>query len=183
MAGKKSAPLNLSPRQGKILSVHQRKHSTGQQESKRIEIILKAAEGESTYSIAKDIKMNIDRVREWRNRWSKGYEILQTYEQGKEGEIVSDHSLLKKMLELLKDRPRSGAPCRITESEKKQLMAVACRKPSDYNIPRTKWTHQLLAQVVQQEGIIDQVSPRYVGKLLKKTTCVPIRVDTGSFPR
>ena len=179
MAGKKSTPLNLTDRQGKILEHYQRKHSTGQQQSKRIKIILKAAQGESTYFISEDIKMSIGCVREWRRRWAAGYVVLREFEKGKDGNGVSDLSLLKKMLELLKDQPRPGAPCRITDSEKKQLLAMACRKPSDYNIARSRWSHVLLAEVAIREGIVSQISPRHVGKILKKTNFVPIKVAIG----
>ena len=168
MAGKKSAALNLTARQQMIFENHQGKRSTGHHEHKRISIILQGARGESTYSISKNLGMSIDSVREWRKRWTAGYETLQAYEKGRDGNGVSNICLLKKMLELLKDRPRSGAPCRIKESEKQQLLAMACRKPSEYDIPRTSWTHELLSQVAQQQGIIDQISPRYVGEILKK---------------
>jgi len=179
MAGKKSAPLNLTNRQRKILACHQRKRCTAQHESKRIAIILKAAQGESTYSISKDIELSIDCVRQWRKRWAASYSVLQEFEKGSDADGVSDLCLLKKMLELLKDQPRSGAPCRISESEKQQLVAMACRKPADYNIPRTKWTHKLLSETAMKEGITSKISPRYVGKVLKKTPFVHIKINTG----
>ena len=183
MAGKRSTPLNLTVRQREILEAYQRKGSTAQKQSERIKIILKAADGESTYYIARAIGMSKESVREWRKRWKEGYETLQEFEKGKDDGGVSNLSLLNKMLEILQDRPRPSAPSRITASEKQQLLAMACRKPSDYNIPMTKWTHVLLAQVAMREGIISQISPRYVGKLLKKTNFVPIKVVTGCFPK
>lgn len=179
MAGKRAAPLNLTERQRTLLQKQQSKRSTAQQQSKRIQIILKAAQGESTYGISKQINMSMETVRSWRNRWTAAYEKLQDFEKGKDGNGVSDLSLLRKMLELLEDQPRPGAPCRISQSAKQQLLAMACRKPGDYNIPRTKWTHELLAEIAVREGIVDQISPRYVGKLLKKTTFDRIKAATG----
>lgn len=179
MAGKRAAPLNLTERQRNLLEHYQSKRSTAQHQSKRIQIILKAAQGESTYHISKEIKMTMETVRKWRKRWAAAYEKLLYFENGKDGNGVSDLILLRRMLDLLKDEQRSGAPCRISQAEKQQLLAMACRKPSDYDIPITKWSHLLLAQTAVKEGIVDKISPRYVGKLLKKTTFNRIKAATG----
>ncbi len=72
------------------------------------------------------------------------------------------------MLDILRDLPRSGAPERIPLSEKQQLIALACEKPEDYGIPFTQWNREMLAKVAMAEGIVEKISPRYVGKLLKK---------------
>ena len=168
MAGKKSAPLNLTQRQRALLEQHCRKRNTGHHEQKRIQIILRGSLGESTYSISREINLGIDAVRSWRKRWSLGYSSLLVYESGKDGDGVSDYALLNKMLELLKDAPRPGTPCRITKSEKQQIVAMACRKPSEYGIPRTRWTNELLASTAESEGVVKSISPRYVCDILKK---------------
>jgi transposase len=130
---------------------------------------LKGSEGQSTYSISKEIGLGYEGVCRWRRRWLSLYEELQIYEKGKSGEGVRDLELLKKMLSILIDRPRSGSPPKFTMSNYKQIVAIACRKPSEYNIPRRKWTHEMLAQVAVSENIVVSISPRNIGKILKKS--------------
>ena len=81
---------------------------------------------------------------------------------------VSDRELLSKMLEILSDLPRSGHPKRITLEQEQQIVAVACRKPKEFGIAMTQWNREMLAHVAMAEGIVDQISPRYVSEILKK---------------
>lgn len=87
---------------------------------------------------------------------------------GASGDGVSDGELLAKILDILTDVPRSGAPKRITLSEEQQLIALACEKPEDHGIPMTQWNREMLAKVAMAEGIVEKISPRYVSELLKK---------------
>lgn len=169
MAGKARAALVLTSRQKDLLLVFSKRGDTGQRIAKRICIILRSSEGESSYSISKGMGIKYDSVQRWRNRWELGYESLLIYEQGDSGEGVKDISLLKKMLELLEDKERSGTPSRISLSAKQQIAAIACGQPSDYGIPQTKWTHELLAEVAQSEKVVSKISARYIGVLLKKS--------------
>lgn len=45
---------------------------------------------------------------------------------------------------------------------------MACCKPADYGIEHTNWTRETLAHVSKSLGIVDQISGRYVGKIIKK---------------
>ena len=101
--------------------------------------------------MSQDMGIKYDSVQRWRNRWESGYEKVLIYEQGEDGQGIKDIALLKKMLELLQDKARSGSPSTISLSAKQQIARMACRKPSDYGIPRTKWSHELLVQVAQSE--------------------------------
>jgi len=169
MAAKASPALKLSERQTKILSDYIRKRDTSNHEVKRIKIILKGSEGQSSYSISKEIGLGYNPVATWRKRWRVSYPDLTKYEKGKSGKGVSDGNLLKRMLSILQDQPRSGSPPKFTLSQKQQVVAMACRKPSAYGIEMTSWTHEMLAQVAQTEKIVKSISPRYVGKILKKS--------------
>jgi putative transposase len=107
-------------------------------------------------------------VRLWRNRWIEEYDKLIIYEQGIGGKGVKDYELLSKMLEILRDKPRSGSPRVITSAQERLLTALACESPQDYGIIRTNWSHETLAQVAIEKGIFEHISPQYVGRLLKK---------------
>ena len=58
---------------------------------------------------------------------------------------------------------------------------MACKEPSDYGLPFTNWSHKLLADTVIKEKILDQISSRYVGIILKKTNYAHINRNTGSI--
>ena len=168
MAGKASPALELTDRQYKLLAGHIRRRDTKNHELKRVKIILKASKGQSTFSISKEIGLGVGPVSTWRKRWAACYEHLVEYERGKSGEGVKDKDLLREMLAILKDRPRSGSPPRFSLSQKQQIVALACRKPSEYGIAISRWTHEMLAHVAQAENIVESISPRHVGKILKK---------------
>ena len=81
---------------------------------------------------------------------------------------MSDYELLQEMLKSLNDLPRSGAPKRITLAQEQQIVALACEKPTDYGVEMTNWTLEMLAKEAIARCIIESISPRYVGEILKK---------------
>lgn len=160
--------LKMTARQYNLLSSESKKHKTANQKVKRIKILLKASQGQSNYSISKELNINIKTVKPWRDNWDLAYEKLLIFEQGKTGQGVSDTELLQEMLKVVKDKPRPGKPPVFTLSQKQQLVALACRKPSEYGLPHTRWTNEMLAHVAQTEKIVESISSRYLGEILKK---------------
>jgi putative transposase len=69
---------------------------------------------------------------------------------------------------LLADAKRPGAPATFTEEQKRQILAVAARKPEDEGVPVTHWSHDLLAQRVIDKGIVKTISPAHIGRFLKE---------------
>jgi len=165
--------LQMTSRQYRLLEAKSNKHKTSNQLVKRIKIVLKGSKGQSNYSISEETGITIQTIKRWRSRWDIGYENLLIYERGKSREGVGDRDFLEKMLSLLRDNPRSGKPQTITMSQKKQIVALACRKPSEYGLPQTRWTREMLAHVARREKIVEKISPRYVGKILKKSGGTP----------
>lgn len=160
--------LEISNRQQVLLEGELKRRTTLSQYKERIPIILRSYVGESQVAISVSLGLNYETVRLWRSRWIDEYSKLLVYEQGIGGKGIKDHELLSKMLEILSDKPRSGAPRIITKAQEKLLTALACESPQDYGIIRTNWSHETLAQVAIEKGIFESISSRYVGKLLKK---------------
>ena len=106
-------------------------------------------------------------VKAWRSRWECGHEQLLEFEKGLSGQGISNFQLRQKMLELISDQPRSGAPAQISMAQKQQIVALACENPQDYGWVMTDWTHQTLAKAVVNQGIVESISACYVGRLLK----------------
>ena len=163
-----AAALAVTARQRALLSSYHNKHKISERDKLRIGIILGASEGRANKTLARHLGVSPGVVLTWRSRWADAYEDLLSYEQGLAGEGVSDSALLSKMLALLQDAPRSGRPARISDSQKDQLVALACEKPQDYGVAMSAWNRQMLAQVAMDRGIVEQISARYVSEILKK---------------
>jgi putative transposase len=72
-------------------------------------------------------------------------------------------------LERLEDLPRPGAPARITADQRCQIEKLACDPPEESGRPITHWTNRELADEIIKQGIVDSISPRHVGRLLKRS--------------
>lgn len=157
----------LTPRQRSLLIKQRNKARVTVQQRNRIDIILGASAGQSNLHLCQRLSVGRSMVTHWRKHWAVSYSSLCTYQAGVAGQGVSDRDLLSRMLAVLEDAPRSGAPVRISMAQKQQITALACRKPQDYGIPVTQWNRKMLAQVAVAQGIVETISPRYVSELLK----------------
>lgn len=166
--GQAAPAIPMSQRAYEVIKRYSQKRNVAHHYKLRTSIILRASQGESNQQIARDLGISYNTVKSWRKRWQQHYEQLSTYQAGACGQDISDHQLMEKILDILSDAPRSGAPKRITLSEEQQIMALACEKPQAHGIPMTQWNREMLAKVAMAEGIVEKISPRYVSKLLKK---------------
>lgn len=167
--GKAPAPaIPMSERQYRLLEKESSKRITLRQYASRISILLRAGQGQSNGQIKRELGLSLNTVKQWRKRWNDHYAELVIFEQGQQGQGVSDGELLKEMLGMLKDSPRSGSPKTITLTQQQQIVALACQKPDAFGMPFTSWTHPLLARVAIEQGIVEKVSSRYIGTILKK---------------
>ena len=166
--GKAAALVKLSLRQKQLLENYRNKRKASLGSRIRIDIVLGASAGLSNTELSKQLGISRNTVILWRGRWTEYYEKLCDFEQGPQGQGVKDRELLQKMLSLLGDTARSGSPECINLTQKKQIVALACRKPEEFNIPMTQWNREMLAKVAIAQGIVESISPRYVSKILKK---------------
>jgi putative transposase len=58
-----------------------------------------------------------------------------------------------------------------------QLFAMACRNPQDYGRPISHWTARELAAEMMQQGIVDHISARHVGRLLAEADLKPQQIQ------
>ena len=163
--GKPAAAIPMTERQYMLLSRQEAKHSISQHTKTRISILLLASKGQNNSSVARQLGIDLNTVKKWRHRWKTEFDSMTAFESG---QGVSDNELLKRMLEVIKDNPRIGAPKRITLAQQKQIIALACEKPEDHGIPLTQWNREMLAHVAKIKGIVESISPRYVSEILKK---------------
>ena len=164
MRGPKAPVGVVSPRQRMILERFARSRAVPVTLVERCRIILLTSEGVATQHAATELGMDRQRVRRWRNRWAASLaERLTTVESE-----ADDKVLAVAIEDALSDRPRSGAPATFTEEQIARVRAIACREPSEFGLPHTRWTRALIAQVASKEGIVESVSVAEVGRWLKK---------------
>jgi transposase len=153
MPGPKAIIINLSEEAAAALSKLIKAHQTGQQKVIRARIIVAASQGQSNAQIARALGVDEDTVRLWRQRW----QLLEPIP-------LSELSVAER----LDDLPRPGAPARITADQRCQIEALACEAPEKAGRPISHWTGREIADELIERQIVDHISPRHAGRLLKR---------------
>lgn len=130
-----------------------KRHNVGQQVALRGRIVLAAAAGKNNSQIAREWGVSLDMVRLWRERWL----MLEPFR-------LEDLSVEER----LEDLPRSGAPARITADQRCRIEQLACEQPGASGRPITHWTNREIADEIMKQGIVETISARHAGRLLKR---------------
>src|SRR2546427_7536000 len=153
---KRATQVLLNEREQEALTHLTKGHRSEQQLVLRARIVLAAAQGHSNVQIARELSINVDTARLWRDRW--------VGLQGIDLETLS-------VAERLQDAPRPGKRPEITTEQRCQIAALACEAPSKAGRPISQWTGREIAEEVKARGIVEQISPRHAARLLKKGAC------------
>lgn len=92
----------------------------------RAKIILFLAQGIEEFEVPSKLNINIKTVRKWKTRY------------------------LEKRMGGLNDEGRSGAPPKITASQRCEIIAVACDEPKNYGYSETVWTYDMLTETANK---------------------------------
>jgi putative transposase len=150
MALRSALSVALSPEQKVALERLRRAHRTPQQLALRAWIILLAEDGKGVRETARLVAVEAKTVRLWRRRWLAGKD---------EDDLA----------ERLADAPRSGAPVTFTAEQVCAMLALACEPPSASGRPITHWSQNELAREAVKRGLVDRISQRSVGRMLKRS--------------
>jgi len=131
------------------------RHSTPQQIALRAKIILLADQGNNNPEIGRQLNISRFMARRWRNRWLE----------------LSKRSI--PVRERLQDKERSGTPAKFSMEQVVELFALACSEPEDYGRPISDWTSRELAEEMIEQGIVESISTRHVGRLLEEAQIKP----------
>jgi transposase len=153
MPGPQAIIIHVSEEAVAELSKLIKAHQTGQQKVVRARIIVAASQGQSNSQIARELEVVEDTARLWRQRW----QLLEPIP-------LSELSVAER----LDDLPRSGAPARITADQRCQIEALACEAPEKSGRPISHWTGREIADELMERKIVDSISPRHAGRLLKR---------------
>ncbi len=111
---KRATKVVLSEKEQEALVQITKRHRSEQQQAQRARIILASAQGDSNAQIARELHINVDTVRLWRDRWV-----------GLQG--INLDTL--RIAERLQDAPRPGTPPKFTAEQRCQMAALACEAP------------------------------------------------------
>ena len=77
-------------------------------------------------------------------------------------------SLNERILSILQDVPRPGAPPRFEAQQVVRIVALACEDPEQSGRGITEWTPKELADESVKRGIVDTISARSIERFLKR---------------
>ena len=147
--GKCVETLLVSQEDRESLNSLVRASSTPQALAQRARMILHLSNGLSLTETATRLGSWRKTVGFWRKRWLNAAK----------SESVVDR---------LSDALRSGAPAQITAEQSCAIIALACKPPSDFDLPLSHWGSMDLSREAVRQGIIDEISPRSIGRILKR---------------
>ena len=176
MAGTRSATISLSTRQREVLERLVRSKKASQQLVERCRMVLLSAQGRLNKAQAQRLGVDRQRVRRWRHRWAAEMQGLSAAENAG----ASDGDLQQRIVQVLSDEVRRGAPAKFSAEQIAGLIALACEPPSDSGLPVSHWTPPELAREAVKRGLFESISSRQVDRFLAQRTCDRIRVNTGS---
>jgi len=163
MAWTQARKIELSEKQETILRQWSNGTHTPQHLKTRARIILMSAQGLSNNGIRKEIGIEHNTVKKWRNRYLNAQVELSTIEAN------TPLKLRSAMQSSLSDEQRPGGPSKFTDEQVAAIIAIACEEPSKFGLPFSHWTPELLRIEVVKLGIVDSISVRHIGRFLKRT--------------
>ena len=140
---KKKVKIKLKKKEEKTLESLIKKGSNKARTLTRARVLLLSSEGKSSKQVRDHLGMTYKTIQNIKERYLSG---------GLE--------------EALYDRPRPGAPKKFEGKQRAELTALAC---SDAPEGHACWSLQLLANKAVELGIVDSISGKHVGRILKKT--------------
>jgi transposase len=165
MPGPKPLQVTLNDTQRAFLEHLVRRQTSPQRLVRRATTILHAAAGMRNAQIAGQLATSRNTVRLWRQRWWANTEVLNAAQAAGDG----DRALLKRLVSMLGDAPRPGAPSDFRAEQLPQIISVACESPEDAGRPVPHWTPRELRDEVLKRGIVETISPRTVGRFLTRS--------------
>jgi putative transposase len=161
----KAMEIKLSPRQKRMLDVFSRSTHLLFHLKIRAKIVLLAANGSSNNAIERSMKIDKNQVKRWRDRYGNKLEQISLIEK------ESPQKLRSAIIEALSDAPRNGGPSKFRDEQVAAIIAMSCEDPEKFDLAVSNWTPGLLQRKAIELGIVESISVRHVGRLLKRGAC------------
>jgi putative transposase len=164
MPGPAAAAIAVSAVQRGLLRRLAQRQTAPQRLVRRAQVILALAVNPCVGAAARQLGLTRRSIRLWRDRWLQATDALARVQQ----EQASETALLDLIEQALADAPRPGCPATFGPEQIVGIVAVACEPPSESGRPISHWTARELADEVKKRQIVKHVSPRSVGRFLKR---------------
>jgi len=164
MSGPRPASIVLSVRQRAVLEHLCRCPTASARLVRRAGVLLALADDPCLQRVATGQGLTRVSVRLWRDRWLAAADRL----AAAEADGISAADLLGLIEAALDDVPRPGGPATFTPEQIVGVVATACEPPAKSARPISHWTHAELADEVKKRHIVKDISPRSVGRFLKR---------------
>jgi putative transposase len=151
---KKLSAVKLTPDQRHELEMFVTRGKKSAREITRARILLLAQDGRRVTDIAQTLGVSRGTI----------YNVCQKYKAR------------TRLVEVLKEAPRSGRPLKLDSRVEAQVTLIAC---SDPPAGQARWTLQLIADKLVRLGVTDSISHESVRQLLKKTSSSPGSRSSG----
>lgn len=153
----KKYEVNLTPKERSHMLAIVSKGKNKAQVIRRAHILLKSDEGKTDKEIAELLYISEDIVERTRAFfWQEGVQAA------------------------LEGKPIPGQEEKLGEVQEAYLTAIACTEPPDGH---SRWTLELLAQRMVEDGVVASISPTTVRLTLKKTSSSLGRLEVGASPK
>jgi len=162
MPWKNATKIELSEKGTKILKENATGKHTPLHLKTRSQIILQASSGKSNNAIEREMKLNSETVKLWRDKYGAQKEEL------RQTETTRPHKMRSFIEEILSDVPRAGAPPKFTDEQVAAIIALACEDPMKLGLAFSHWSPELLQIEAKKLGIVENISVRQVGRFLKR---------------
>lgn len=157
--------IRLSGAEKQALRQLKRAGQTERRLADRARIILWTAEWLAVDTIAERLEIHRDTVIAWRQRF---------LERRAAGQAPVD---------CLRDQPRSGRPSRFSAVQIAQIKAVACEKPSELQLPLSRFSLAEILVWIKQAEIVPAISLSSVWRALHQAAIRPWYYRGWLFPR
>ena len=159
----KVTSIELTIKTKEILEKIIRQAKSPQNLVKRAKIILMAFDNNNNSEISRRLEIDRGIVKEWRDRWAEKESKLKKAEE----KNLEDKEIKKIIIGILSDKYRSGAPATFGPEEIVQIVSIALENPENSGVPITNWSDTTIAQEAVKRGIVENISPRSIGRFLK----------------
>ena len=164
MPGPAAAAIAVSAMQRALLQRLAQRQTAPQRLVRRAQILLALAADPRIDAAADRLGLTRVSVRLWRDRWLLAADALRRAEQ----EPAPEARLLDLIEQVLTDAPRPGCPATFRPEQVVGIVAVACEPPEKSGRPISHWTARELADEAAKRQIVKSISPRTVGRFLKR---------------
>lgn len=148
----KTYGVQLTEDEKKLLQQQALARKTGQSKARRAKIILTTAENSewTDAQVAQTVDCSPALVRKWRKRWCQ--------------------------TRSLEEAPRPGRPRIFQAIIRAQVSAIACSKPTDFDVPLARWSCSDIAAQLITLGIVVSIATSTVWRWLKTEQIKPWRI-------